>query len=224
MTLFFSEYRKCAICGSDEKVTILNSTSSYGPSDLDFRGNGSIRETMGLWLQECSHCGYVSGDLSKDVVFPRDLLVSQEYLECGRIGFQSSLARRFYRHFLICNSTDNVHSAFYSILHAAWCCDDISDGNSAIICRKLSIRVADVIIQKRLKNWRLISVMKVDIMRRAGQFDEVIREYRGKWFWDARFRRIVRFGLQKAKEHDSRVYRECDVFPKIKRGTSIMFF
>ena len=53
-------------------------------------------------------------------------------------------------------------------------------------------------------------VLKSDLMRRAGQFDELIEQYADVSFDDDLLDKILAFQIGKAKEKDDRCYRVED--------------
>lgn len=214
MATFSSEYRQCAICGTVVQVTLSKDPRFVGAPDLDGREEEEVNTTQYI-LQECPHCGYVYPNLSvqADVA---GLIGSERYRKCDGIHFGSDVAARFYRAYLIMLEQRNVDAAFACILMAAWYCDDVGDIQEARFCRKKAIRLADRLIRVKAEDWEEIRLVKVDLMRRAGLFEQVIREFwdfRFKGYWDKDEKAIVRFGLKKARERDASRYRESDVFP-----------
>lgn len=63
MTTLASTSKKCLVCGTVSQFSALQSTNSFGYSDLDFRPAEMKRSTMPYWIQECPCCGYVSSDI-----------------------------------------------------------------------------------------------------------------------------------------------------------------
>lgn len=215
MATFKSEYRQCAICGTVVTVTLSGETRLLGAPDLDGREEEEVN-TMQYILQECPHCGYVYPNISirTDVV---DLIRSGRYRKCDGIRFSSEVAARFYKAYQIMQSQKKMDVAFACILMAAWVCDDMGDIDEAVICRKKAIRLANHLIQVKADDWEEIRLVKADLMRRAGLFDQVIREYWDflfKGYWSKDEKAMIRFALKKARARDSGRYRESDVFPR----------
>ena len=50
MTTIFEEEVTCAVCGSEQTVQEMGSTSSFGPMDLDTRPPPMQRGTMEMWV------------------------------------------------------------------------------------------------------------------------------------------------------------------------------
>ena len=208
-TIRFVE-RTCAVCGQVSKHVVFSSTNALGSPDLDQRPPEMQRSTMPRWVQECPHCGYVSQSLEDTTHVDEAWLKRGEYVSCSGIAFSSDLARRFYKFYLI-NVFDGSHAAaFYAALYAAWECDDRKDRENAVLCRKLALGEMDLL-------WDLVSgnetlmVWRADLMRRAGLFEELIREYSGRAWEEELHGKIIAFQLRKARAGDDRCYRVSDV-------------
>lgn len=200
----------CAVCGKSSTQTILASSNTFGAPDLDLRPAEMMRSTMCWWLQECPHCGYVSKSLEDRTYVTDGLLQRQEYRNCSDLPFQSNLARRFYRFYLINVEDGNHGAAFYAALHAAWVCDDHKDRENAIICRRLALEELDALGDKVRQNDDLM-VLRADILRRARLFQQLIREYEFRFWMEDLHEKIIAFQVQKAREGDARCYRVSDV-------------
>lgn len=202
----------CAVCQKESEQMVVFSTSSFGHSDLDLRPPELSRSTMCFWLQECPHCGYVSDDISEETKINKDLLSSQEYTTCDGIKFESSLPKTFYRHYLISASLGKEKASFYDLLHAAWACDDNREKENAVHCRKLALSKLN---KKMLGPWYKrnedLLLVKADLLRRAGEFDALITEYRHKRFSRKEKRLIALFQMEKARLHDTSCYTVGDV-------------
>ncbi len=237
MTTMMRRICTCSVCGAENEISVLGSTNAFGSPDLDFRPAQMLRGTMYLWLQECRGCGYVSKDISAPAGLTRFWLKSQEYLTCDGIPFSSDLAKRFYREYLISAKEKRMEDSFFAILHAAWACDDLIDVENAMLCRKKALSILngplhsiwasadekgekneDIVahLRKRLRGQspnkgRSFMVMRADIMRRAGLFDELIEEYDSVHFREDNLNQIIRFQIERAKEKDAACYRIQDV-------------
>ena len=212
MTTFFYKEKTCAICGMTGEYPILASTHDFDGPDLDSRPGNDHRNTMGTWLQGCRNCGYVSYNVSKENGATKELLNSEQYITCDGIKFDSNTAVKFYRFYLIKMSIGDIKGAFLALVRTAWCCDDTENVENAIICRKMAVSLADEIIRRKDRNRYDISLMKLDLMRRAGMFEQAAAEYSRHHYWNKRVRKIVNFQLEKINERDSRAYRLTDVF------------
>ena len=199
---------KCSVCGKESNQRVLASTNTFGSPDLDLRPPEMKRGTMPYWIQECPYCGYISRSIKDETSINEEFLRSEEYCSCGKHDFKSSLAKKFYRYYMINLFDDNKEDAFYAILHAAWSCDDIRDKNNAIYCRKLAVIEIDKIISNT--NNETLIVQKADLLRRAGLFDIVINEYSNLDFKDEILKKIITFQIKKSNEEDMSCYTVAD--------------
>ena len=192
MTTLSRESRKCFICGTVAHYPTIQSTNTFGYADLDFRPAEMRRSTMPYWVQQCPGCGYVSSDISRPVPFiryVRDLIKSEDYINCGDIAFCTELPQRFFRQFYLLFEEGRKDEALDAILAAAWCCDDSGEADSAYKCRLLALELIPATIapdsdadedDQREQNVR--SLIRADLLRRTRQFDEVVRNYTGAHF------------------------------------------
>ena len=195
----------CAICGKKIIYNTLGSTNSFGATDLDSRPPEMMRSTMSWWLKECERCGYVSTHLSYNRNITRKWLKSEKYTSCDERDFESDLAKRFYKYYLINLETEDPKKAFYAALHTAWCCDDQKDTDNAIHCRECALVEIEKIIPTTRKSEDLI-IIKADLLRRTGQFEAVIEEYQGKSFSKDLSNKIIAFQIERAKAKDTACY------------------
>lgn len=205
---------KCAICGATNKYRVLASTNTFGGPDLDLRPAEMKRSTMSVWIQECPECGYISEQVSDLSDVTREWIQSKTYLTCSGIPFVSDLARQFYKYYLINLEDKNPEDAFFAVLHAAWACDDKNDDINAKHCRELAIPLAAELIEGDHDNKDNIKLMRADLMRRAGQFEELIAEYASVKFDEDLLNQILEFEIEKAKIKDIACYRVENVTRK----------
>ncbi len=210
MTSIMKVKHECAVCGTENEYSEIVGTYTDGGPDLDLRPAEMKRSSMWAWLQQCPECGYVSPDIEETVKLPKEWLQSEEYLTCNGINFKSNLAVKFYKHFLISIENEKTDDALNAILAAAWACDDENDTENATNCRKTAIELSEELIRE--KNNLLL--MKADLMRRTGAFDELIDEYSETHFNEDILNKILKFQIEKAKEKDDACYRVEDVIGK----------
>ena len=204
---------KCFICGEINTYKVIGSTNSFGSPDLDLRPPEMERSTMGLWIRECPVCGYISSRVSNPSTIRKEWLHTEKYLTCNGINFASDLAKGFYKYYLISTEDKEVEEAFFALLHAAWACDDEGDTVKAKICRELAVPLAIEIDKEsndNTENSQVIGLIKADIMRRAGQYDEMIEEYSNITYEDEIMCKVLAFEIEKAKLKDDRCYRVSD--------------
>ena len=212
MSTFFDMEFKCAVCGETHAFTVIGSTNTFGGApDLDLRPPEMQRSTMGQWVHECPSCGYVSSSIDEKTSVSEAFLKSPEYLSCDGVDFESALAARFYKHYMISLRDKNPKAAFFAVLHAAWACDDANDEDSAAHCRRLALPLLSELIASEPGDAETMSVLKADVMRRAGLFDEVQREFASVRLSQDLLNQILAFELSRAEEHDTGCYRVSDV-------------
>lgn len=211
MTTMMREKSKCAVCKSINEYSVITSTNTFGGGpDLDLRPAEMQRSTMPQWIQVCPNCGYVSARITDKHHVTKKWLQSENYLACDGIDFVSDLAKSFYRCYLICLQDKETEDAFFAILHCAWACDDAEDTENAKRCREIAIPLADKLIEIDFMNRENLLTLKADLMRRAGQFDEMIDQYASISFDVDILNQIVAFEIKKAKEGDTGCYRVED--------------
>lgn len=203
---------KCSVCGNRMKQVVLCSSNQMGAPDLDLRPAPMMRDTMNWWVQECTHCGYVSGSIEDKSPVSAEWLRSDRYITCDNTPLSSKLAERFYKQYMISLKAKNVKKAFYAILHAAWACDDAWNDSSAIHCRKLALKELDQwFAQDASRMKEDMQVVRADLLRRTGEFDALIEEYQDKSFSSDLINRIITFEIALAKKQDDGRYTVGDV-------------
>lgn len=199
----------CAVCGLTHEYNVLMSTNTFGGTmDLDTRPPEMQRSTMHSWVHMCPACGYVANSVSDETTVNQVYLNSFEYKYCNGNNFDSMLAERFYKKYLISLKDEKYEAAFHDSLHAAWASDDSNDIENARMCRRQCI---DLIPKIESKNDKSYAVIKADLLRRIGCFEEVIDEYKDMVFEEEILQKIIKFEIKKAKEKDSKCYRVGDV-------------
>ena len=139
MTTAFEKVVTCAICGEEQAVQAMGSTSAFGTMDLDTRPPQMRRSSMWLWLQECASCGYVAADLGDaDEVKPMDSLW-HAYLAELNSPRRQRLANLFVRRSLLDEAAGDLAAAGWRRLHAAWVCDDHGLAEEASLQRRAAI-------------------------------------------------------------------------------------
>ena len=141
----------------------------------------------------------------------KEFIKTEKYMTCDGFEFERKLAARFYRRFLISNEMDYAEGSFFNLLHCAWVCDDAKDIENARKIRMLSLPYIDSMIaldDDRKKDYLL---MKADVLRRSGQFDQLIDEYRDVIFGEEIYDKVITFQIQKANLGDDACYTVEDV-------------
>lgn len=200
----------CSVCGKESRQRILSSTNSFGAPDLDLRPAGMQRATMGSWSQECPHCGYVAFRLDQPAPVDQAWLQEAHYTSCEHRSFANPLAQQFFRLYLISSHGEKHREAFLSALYAAWACDDSQDRENASFCRRKAIDALDAHIMEQ-GGEESNMVQRADLMRRAGLFEELLRQYATIRLSEDYLNKLLDFEMEKAALGDDRCYRLDEV-------------
>ena len=199
----------CSCCGKESHHVILGSSITLGAPDLDLRPSEMLRSTMGYWIQECPHCGYVAADLSEETTMTPERMDPVYFRDEEVLGFTSRRARRFFRRFLIINRTSHEdprinhdQDSFLALRNAAWACDDAKDQKNADFCRSGAAVHLKRLVESDPENRETYILVRADMLRRCGRFDTLIRDYGEMELPDPLLNRILAFQVQKAKEGD----------------------
>ena len=169
---------KCAVCGDISVQTVV---AEYDPDtsvpDLDMRPDEPHRSYIKYWVTECPHCGYCNPSIDIPVLFTREFLESDKYKNTGHSG----LAEKFMKMSLVCEKNKVYEEAMKACLYAAWCYDDEKNDEKAAECRRAALKVYDMHKQFFSDKPDYI-LLAADLMRRSGDFERVVREYKGRLF------------------------------------------
>ena len=210
MTTEATEAYKCPICNEFSQHVIIMSTNAFGSMDLDTRPPEMQRSTIFAWVQECPHCGYVAHELSDEPSVDAAFLKTPEYVGYGGIAFQSNLAKKFYRLYLINANAGDASDTFWAALHAAWASDDAEDEASAIICRKLALDPLDKLIEQEQDDENL-KLLKLDVLRRAKMFDEAIQYAKQLSFQEEFLQKIANLEVELTRKRDASCHTVAEV-------------
>lgn len=175
MTTLYEEKVQCAICGTETEFTEIGSTNSFGSPDLDTRPPEMQRSTIFDWVQRCPECGYCASDVSMATPQAASLVRGPEYSRQLADSAYPELANSFLCKAFIDESSDDYAAAAWSLIHAAWSCDDAGKDVPAKTCRS---KAADM-IRKALESDQQVAeqdgsetAIQVDLLRRAGRLSE----------------------------------------------------
>lgn len=210
MTIIRQYDKKCSVCGKSSPQRMLASTNSSGYSDLDLRPPEMQRSTMGTWIQECPHCGYVARNLEGEAKISKDFLNAEEYVTCEGHDFKGRLSKLFYKCYLIARQSEDTMMCFVSLRNCAWDCDDYDDENARSV-RMLALDFLDDLISRDNEDSNTFLVIKADFLRRSGEFEKLIDEYENMTIGEELLDRIIQFQIGKALEKDAACYTIGDV-------------
>lgn len=175
MTTLFREKTRCAVCGIATEYTCIGSTNAFGSPDLDTRPPEMQRSTIFAWVQRCPECGYCAPDVRKAPSQAAVLVHSPEYASQLSDATYPTLANSFLCKALIDESSADYAAAAWSLIHAAWACDDAEKPESAKTCRNKAVDM----IENALGRGQTIgsqdgadTAILVDLLRRAGRLTE----------------------------------------------------
>ncbi|MDY7231473.1 hypothetical protein [Hyalangium rubrum] len=183
MTRIVDKLLRCFVCGTLSEQRLPYSTHSRGSPDLDGRPPEMARSTMPVWVQTCPECGYCATELSQGDPSAREAVQRPTYQEQLHAADTPFLANRFLCLALLKEAAGRDADAAQQRLHAAWVADDAQE---RALAHKYRSAVADALLARReaLRRWRgdeadwkgVERVFLVDVLRRAGRFDEARRE------------------------------------------------
>ena len=167
---------KCAVCGEMSVQTVV---AEYDPDtsvpDLDMRPNEEHRSYLKYWVSECPHCGYCNASIDIPVLFTKEYLESDKYRNAGGSG----LPGQFMKMSLVCEKNKVYEEAVKACLYAAWYYDDENDDQKAAECRRAALKTFDL-HKREFTDKPDFILLAADLMRRSGDFERVIRDYKGR--------------------------------------------
>lgn len=211
MSTIYRCSKKCAVCKFASKQSVIVTTNLFGSPDLDLRPPEGKRSTMVYWLEKCPSCGYVSYSIDQETTITKEWLLRPEYICCEGRSFKSNLSADFYKVFLIAQELDDVETAFNALMNAAWACDDQRDTENAVFCRKTLLPYLEKHANENPQASETLAVIKADVLRRAGLFDQIIAEYSDLTLSEKMMNAIIVFQVDRAKEKDTSCYTLIDV-------------
>lgn len=203
MTTVFRDKAKCPVCGEEFGFSAMGSTNAFGSMDLDTRPPEMQRSSMCYWLIECPECGYVAIDMKEPAPVDKEFMNSERYKTCDGYVFENNLSDNFYRHYLIMKEAGEHKSACFSLLHTVWTCDDRNDNNANAL-RELLAHEFENLSESEYDE--TIDVITADVLRRSGQFEKLINEYKDRQYDNDLLNEIVKFQLCKAGAKDVGCY------------------
>lgn len=213
MSKFAVKNMKCNICGRSNEITVLAMASAQGTADLDFRPPEVRRSAMPLWVHKCDYCRNVFSTTDPMPEYEEKYVDSKEYVNCAGIAGLSELGKRFVKLALIYQHCKDYRRAGDAFLCAAWTCDDERLDVTAIVCRKRALACYNEVDVSTLAKRELpeLKLRVVDVLRRAGMFEEAAAFAGHLKFKTEQYIRIRDFQIIKAKAGDKGCYRLEDV-------------
>ena len=201
----------CSVCFSEINFSYVSNSIMLGYSDLDSRPAELKRSTMPLWVQECPVCGYANKTIEQIPPVPvnRRWLNSNAYKNCEGIPFENDLAKKFYHKYMVCNAGFENQNALDGLICAVWACDDAGEAKNAKTCRLIAADLAEEMYHDDKNPEHAVKL--ADLLRRAGEFDEMMKRT-----WNIRFSKetekekmlgmLLTFERRLAASRDARCY------------------
>ncbi len=175
---FGEKTKTCFLCGTESVYTGVISTASLGSTDLDSRPPEPERSSLSYWIHSCPSCRYCAPDLSEGDKAYEAVVKSDAYRKTLENSAYPRLANQFLCWSLLQESQKDYQKAGWGAIHAAWACDDAGFEEGATAARK---KASDLFMKARengqwfAEDAGLEEAILVDLLRRAGQFDEALK-------------------------------------------------
>ncbi len=224
---------RCCICNTNNKVRYVCSSSIFSGPDLDTRPAFMARYNIGYEVYSCKKCGYCNTELDQEISGAEKMIQSPEYKKILKSSKSPKKANEFSCLSMLYESSGDLVRAGFHYLKAAWICDDekiqleaiekiradeenitpiITPRISAIAKSAVAFRMQALEKFKaaKKKNKAVMKtkgetrLLKTDILRRMGQFNEAenICRLALKKRLSSRIRHILQYELYLCKNSD----------------------
>lgn len=201
----------CAACSQvSAQLIVTGYDPDQGVPDLDLRPGEPQRSYLEHWVRECPHCGYCNASIDIPVRFTREYLESDKYKKSGGSDDTEPLAVRFIKKALVCIKNHEYEEALISYLYAAWVYDDKENDARAAECRRAAIKLYDE-RQAIFRGNENIVLLAADMLRRVGEFDRVISEYKGRFMSSLLMTAIARYQAELAGNGDAACHKADEI-------------
>jgi hypothetical protein len=153
----------CGVCGNPVRPAFRAPQPEIAP-DLDMRPGEPTRSTLRDWIGICPKCTAAAPDLAALPPAARPVVESDAYRMVSTTASEETLP--FRRWALICEQVGNKAEQAEALLQAAWAADDAAAmSESAKLRQQVAALWADTTDTE-------LGLRRLDVLRRAGQFDE----------------------------------------------------
>lgn len=142
MTTIYHAKATCAVCGAENEYERIGSTNAFGSPDLDTRPPEMERSTISASVQRCPECGYCASEVSAAPPEAQTVVEETEYQNQLEDPRYPDLANAFLCNAIIDQRTNSYSDATWSLIQAAWVCDDADCREGATECR---VRAAEML-------------------------------------------------------------------------------
>ena len=207
MTTLFANTVRCAACGDSTEVIVVGSTNTIGAPDLDTRMPGMARSNLVHQVQRCPGCGYCARDLATLLSGAQTGVIEEDYRDQLDDPALPDKSCEFLCLARLQAGAGKPDDAFWSTLSAAWVADDEEDDEAAVHCRLLAVsamRMARAAGKAPGREPGIGDAIEVDLLRRAGEFDEALRCARRALAKPCQevIERVLRLGMDLAEQED----------------------
>jgi hypothetical protein len=149
------------------------------PYDLDTRPTGASRSSIYIWVQRCPGCGYCAPDIAQGSADIRRIIDTREYRQRLRDRKFPEALNHFRCWSMVRETAGDYGAAGWAALHAAWVCDD--DAGRRQYATEYRTDAYRLFTMAQSRGNRFASspieeeLVKIDILRRCGRFDEAAR-------------------------------------------------
>jgi hypothetical protein len=177
MTSYAHYQLPCANCGHTVACSVLKSTNSSGPPDLDTRDNGDARNAMLRAIQQCPACKYCAVEIDELIDRAAETIKDPAYLSFGKDKTIPDDGRKWACYGLLLERAGKLSDAGWAYLYTAWACDDrqLNRNKAAIELRLKAIRMFELAQQHGESFGEDVaseSALLVELNRRAERFQE----------------------------------------------------
>ena len=187
----WTEKKKCAVCGTIEVYDTLFSCPVEGYEELDHRPAPPMGGALGLLIEKCPSCGYVSSDieyLPYTRGYTTRMLESSTYKNCEGKHFHSPTAEAYYQELILARQREKKNILLRMLQNVIWSCDsDEQDARNAEELRNDAISMISFILENDAERESLpsprqeeLKLIQTDYLRRNHRFEEAetkIMEY-----------------------------------------------
>ncbi len=173
----FEEEVSCGICGTKSTQTKIASTNVFGSPDLDTRPPEMARSTIYHKIQRCPSCGYCASDISTYSSSAKHIIESPDYQTCVYNESMPAVGASFMALSYEKQQMKEYADSVWAAIHAAWICDDAKSDAAARDCRLRAVSMIEKgkeVSQTIADHPGTSEAITVDLMRRAGMFQEAV--------------------------------------------------
>lgn len=177
MTTIQHQTVQCAICGAKQQGIIITSTSQFGSPELDLRPPEPERSNLPFWITRCTDCGYCAPSIAASEPGMAEIVRATTYQAQLGDTDNPELTNSFVCCGFLWEGVGRFPQAAWSLTCAAWAADGTEADEAARRCRMRAASLyeralaAGSVERERVATIRCIHV---DLLRRAGAFDEAL--------------------------------------------------